>query len=86
MHKCKDGSVVNTSELSKKHDLSSFFIDAEHGLLYCVNANDSDTLCAPAVIAANNESIRYEEVNAYCICSHHQPARIIQLYLQVYDF
>ena len=59
MHKCKDGSIVNTSELSKKHDLSSFFIDAEHGLLYRVNADDSDTLCVPAVTAANNESIRY---------------------------
>ena len=59
MHKCKDGSIVNTSELSKKHDLTSFFIDAEHGLLYRVNADDSDTLCVPAVTTANNESIRY---------------------------
>ena len=56
---CSDGSTIDLVSLAKKQDISKFFIDAQHHLLYWINADGMETLCVPDVVNASGESIRY---------------------------
>ena len=50
---CSDGSTIDLVSLAKKQDLSKFFIDAQHHLLYWINADGMETLCVPQYVPEN---------------------------------
>jgi membrane-bound inhibitor of C-type lysozyme len=56
---CSDGTTIDMVSLTKKQDTSKFFVDAQHLLLYWINADGTETLCVPDVVNASGESIRY---------------------------
>jgi transposase InsO family protein len=56
---CSDGTTIDLSSLMQRFDVSKYFIDTEHQLLYRINIDDSETLCVPNVATANGEHIRY---------------------------